>query len=125
MPLRLGLGGLRSGIPPKSQSKTSQFGWNTAKNKTTLTGFWSWIWFTDEVHLQSIKLQNEAEYELRFPGQQASLKETKTSGLDITIHCAAGVSYNYKGPLIFHKDPKEPTEKTNKPCKPRKTMYQT
>jgi hypothetical protein len=93
--------------------------------KATLTGFWSWIWFTDEVHLQSIKLQNEAEYELRFPGQQASLKETKTSGLDVTIHCAAGVSYNYKGPLIFYKDPKEPTEKTYKPRKPRKTMYQT
>jgi hypothetical protein len=34
----------------------------------TLTGFWQYVGFTDEVHLQSIKLQNKVEYKLRFPG---------------------------------------------------------
>ena len=91
----------------------------------TLTGFWQYVWFTDEVHFQSVKLQNAPEYELRYPGQERALKETKTSGLDVTIHVAAGVSYNHKGPLIFYKDPKEPSQKTYKPRKPRKTMYQS
>jgi hypothetical protein len=93
--------------------------------KETLTGFWQYAWFTDEVHFQSVKLQNKAEYELRYPGQERHLKETKTSGLDVTIHCAAGISYNSKGRLIFYKDPKEPSQKTYKPRKPRKTMYQS
>ena len=93
--------------------------------KETLTDFGQWAWFTDEVHLQSIKLQNKAEYELRFPGQEGALKETNTSALDVTIHCAAEISYNHKGKLIFYKDPKEPTEKTYKPRKPRRTIYQT
>lgn len=93
--------------------------------KKTLTGFWQYVWFTDEVHFKSAKLQNKAEYELRYPGQKGTLKETKSSGLDVTIHCAAGVSYNHKGRLIFYKDPKEPSEKAYKPRKPRKTMYQS
>jgi hypothetical protein len=59
--------------------------------------------------MQSVKLQNKAEYELRFPGQERHLKETKTSGLNVTIHCAAGISYNRKGQLIFYKDLKEPS----------------
>ena len=94
----------------------------------TLTGFWQDVWFTDEVHLLSATLQNKPEYELRFPGQEQRkehLREVKSSGLKVTVHIAAGVSYNHKGPLIFYKDPKEPTEKAYKPRKPRKTMYQT
>ena len=97
------------------------------KNKT-LTGFWEDVWFTDEVHLLSASLQNKAEYELRFPGQEnrkAHLREVKSSGLKVTVHIAAGISYNHKGPLIFYKDPKEPSEKVYKPRKPRKTKYQT
>ena len=47
------------------------------------------------------------------------------TGLDVTVHCAAGVSYNRKGKLMFYKDPKEPAEKTYKPRKPRKTIYQS
>ncbi len=53
------------------------------------------------------------------------MKETKTSGLDVTIHVAAGISYNHKGPLIFYKDPKEPSEKTIQPRKPRKSKYES
>jgi hypothetical protein len=48
----------------------------------------------------------------------------KESGLDVTLHVAAGVSYYYKGPLIFYKDPKEPSEKVRKPQKPRKSKYE-
>ncbi|KAF1991723.1 hypothetical protein K402DRAFT_346650, partial [Aulographum hederae CBS 113979] len=112
-----------SEISPRNKSIRVEYG--KEHEKANLVSFWSGIWFTDEVHLYSVKLQNEAEFELRFPGQGASLKETRASGLDVIIHCAAGISYNYKGPLIFYKDPKEPSEKTCKPRKPRKTMYQT
>jgi hypothetical protein len=38
------------------------------REKETLTGFWQYVYFTDEVHMQSVKLQNKAEHELRFPG---------------------------------------------------------
>jgi hypothetical protein len=94
----------------------------------TLTNFWQWIWFTDEVHYLSAKLQNKAEYELRYPGQEhrlRSLKATLSSGLDVTVHVAAGVSYNQKGKLIFYKDPKEPSQRVYKPRQPRKSSVQT
>jgi hypothetical protein len=84
----------------------------------TLTGFWQFVYFIDEVYMQSIKLQNKAEHELRFPGQEGHLKEIKTSRLNVTTRCSAGITYNYKGKLIFYKDPKEPLEKSYKPYKP-------
>jgi len=28
--------------------------------KETVTGFWQWVWFTDEAYYLSIKLQNKA-----------------------------------------------------------------
>jgi hypothetical protein len=107
------------------KNKSLRVDYGTDHDKETLTGFWQYVWFTDEVHLQSAKLQNKAEYELRYPGQEKHLKETKSSGLDVIVHCAAGISYNHKGQLIFYKDPKEPTEKAYRPRKPRKTMYQS
>jgi hypothetical protein len=58
----------------------------------------------------SVKLQNKAEYELRYLGQERhleSLKPTISSSLNITVHVAAGVSYNRKGRLIFYEDTKE------------------
>ncbi|KAF1988676.1 hypothetical protein K402DRAFT_391902, partial [Aulographum hederae CBS 113979] len=112
-----------SEISKKNKAVRVEYG--QVYEKETLTGFWQWVWFTDEAHFLSAQLQNKAEFELRHPGQERSIKETKTSGLAVKIHCAAGVSYNHKGPLIFYKDPKEPSEKTYKPRKPRKTMYQT
>jgi hypothetical protein len=90
--------------------------------------FWQDIWFTDQVYLMSASLQNKAEFELQYPGQQRrkeSLHSVKSSGLKVTIHVAAGVLYNYKGPLIFYKDPKEPSEKVVRPWKPRKYKYKT
>jgi hypothetical protein len=91
----------------------------------TLTGFWQWVGFTDEAHWQSVKLQNKAEYGLRFPSQEQLLKETKVTGLKVTAHTAGLVTYNRKGKLIFYKDPKEPSQKPYKPRKPRKSKYET
>jgi hypothetical protein len=107
------------------QNKLIRVEYGKKHENDTLTGFWQFVGFTDESHFQSVKLQNEAEYELRFPGQERLLKETKMTGLNVTVHCAALVTYNFKGKLMFYKDPKEPSEKTYKPRKPRKTMYQT
>jgi hypothetical protein len=94
-----------------------------------LTRDWQWTWFSDEVHFDSSKLQNQVEYELRKPGLKRrleALKETKTLGLSVKIHVAAGVSYNHKGRLIFYKDPVEPSApKPYKPRKPRKSSVQT
>jgi hypothetical protein len=44
----------------------------------------------------------------------------------VTVHVAAGISYNHKGPLIFYNDPAEPgIPRPHKPRKPRKSKYQT
>lgn len=91
----------------------------------TLTGFWNWTWFTDEVYFQSRELRNESQFELRKSGQDRSHNVTKKSGLDVTLHCAGGVSYNHKGRLIFYKDPQEPSEKQRAPMKPRKSKYES
>jgi hypothetical protein len=91
----------------------------------TITKFWSRIWFIDEAHFQSIKLRHTPKYELRYPGQERGINEVDTSGLDVTVHVAAGISYNHKGPLIFYKDPVEPSEKQRKPAPPRKSKYET
>jgi hypothetical protein len=107
------------------QNKSIRVEYGKKHENETLTGFWQYVGFTDEAHFLSVKLQNKAEYELRFPGQERLLKETKITGLKVTLHCAGLVTYNHKGPLIFYKDPKEPSEKSYKPRKPRKTMYQT
>jgi len=93
--------------------------------KKTITGFWQFVYFTDEAHFHSVKLQNKAEYGLRYPGQERLLKETKVTGLNVTVHCAGEVTYNYKGPLRFYKDPKEPSQKSYAPRKPRKSKYET
>jgi hypothetical protein len=91
-----------------------------------ITGYWQWIWWTDEVHFQSIKLQNAIEYELRLPGQEGRHQNPhKSTGLDVTLHVSAGVSYDHKGPLIFYKDPQEPSEKVRKAAPPRRSKYDT
>ena len=87
------------------------------ENKT-LTRFWQFVGFTNESHFLSVKLQNKAKYELRFPGQERLLKETKMTGLNVTVHCAGLVTYNFKGKLMFYKDLKEPSEKKKLSRKP-------
>ncbi len=109
-------------ISKKNQSLRSIYG-QKHENKT-ITRFWSQIWFTDEAHFQSIKLSQAPEYELRFPGQKRAINEVSSAGLDVTIHVAAGISYNHKGALIFYRDPAEPSEKPQKPRKPKQLKYE-
>jgi len=47
------------------------------------------------------------------------------TGLDVTVHCAGMITYNFKGKLMFYKDLQEPSEKKKLLRKPRRTMYQT
>jgi hypothetical protein len=108
-------------------SKAQHVLYGERHKKETLTGFWQYVYFTDEVHFNSAEHQNKAQYKLRQPGQERSkrIQEFKTSGLNVTVHVAAGISYNYKGPLIFYKDPKEPGRQPYKPRQPRKSLVQT
>ena len=54
-----------------------------------------------------------------------SIQEDKSDILDVTVHVAAGVSYNRKGIFVFYKDPQEPIEKVYTPRKQRKSSVQT
>jgi hypothetical protein len=110
-------------VSSKNKQKRVEYG--QKHEKETLIGYWRWIWFTDEAHFQSIKLQNTTEYKLRVPGQERQCKVNKESGLDVTLHVAAGVCYDHKGPLIFYKDPQQPSEKVRKPAPPRQSKYET
>lgn len=112
-----------SNVSEKNKPLRVQYG--QEYEKETIRGFWEWIWFTDEAHYLSLKLQNKAEYELRIPGQERGHNVATESGLDVTIHVAAGISYNHKGPLIFYHDPAEPSEKQRKPQKPRRRKAET
>ena len=105
------------------QNKSIRVKYGEKHENDTLTQFWQFVGFTDESHFLSVKLQNKAEHELRFPGQERLLKETKMTGLNVTVHCAALVTYNFKGKLMFYKDPQEPSEKKKLPWKPQRTMY--
>jgi hypothetical protein len=49
------------------KNKPIRIAYGKKHEKETLTGFWQYVVFTDEAHFQSVKLQNKAEYELRFP----------------------------------------------------------
>ena len=95
----------------------------------TISDFWQWIYFTDEAHFNSKDLSTKAEYSLRRPSSQSRLsrlKETKESGLNITLHVAAGISYNGKGCLVFYNDPEDPGDiRQRKPPKPHKSSVET
>jgi len=110
-------------ISKKNQELRRQYG--NLHLKDTLTGFWQWVWFTDEAHFQSIKLAEVPEYELRYPGQEGGINESKATNLDVTVHVSAGISYNHKGRLIFYKDPVEPTERQRRQVKePKQLKYE-
>ncbi|KAF1807996.1 hypothetical protein P152DRAFT_453239 [Eremomyces bilateralis CBS 781.70] len=49
-----------------------------------------------------------------------------TTDLDVTVHVAAGISYDRKGIFFFYSDPAEPAAKeAYKPAKPRRSNVQT
>jgi hypothetical protein len=95
----------------------------------TITGFWQWIWFTDEAHFNSKDLVEKAEYSLRQPGAETrfqSINEAPESQLDVTLHVAGGICYDNKGDLIFYNDPIEPeTHKELMATRPRKSGVET
>jgi hypothetical protein len=87
----------------------------------TIRDFWKFVYFTDEVYFNSLELLDKQEYKLRIPGSQRrleNLQETQSLRLKVTVHVAAGISYNHKGPIIFYNDPAEPNIKL--PYKPRR-----
>jgi hypothetical protein len=76
-----------------------------------ITGRWRWLYFTDEVHFRSQDLTTSHGYILREAGSTARLstiQEQRRNPINVTVHVAAGISYNHKGPLIFYNDPTDP-----------------
>jgi hypothetical protein len=55
------------------------------------------------------------DYELRYPGQDRGINKViepySAGNLDVTIHVSSGISYNYKGRLIFYNNPAELSKK--------------
>ena len=116
-----------SEISKKNRKERVEYG-EEHQNKT-ISAFWQWIYFTDEAHFNSKDLATKAEYSLRRPGSKARLsrlKERVESGLNVTLHVAAGISYNNKGYLIFYHDPEDPGEvRQRRAPYPRKSSVET
>jgi hypothetical protein len=90
-----------------------------------ITHFWQYVYFTDECYFNSKDLATKQEYELRQPGVRArDLQENAVSPLNVTVHVAAGISYNYKGVFQFYKDPPERRIQGD-PIKPRRSRFQS
>ena len=114
-------------ISPWNKEKRVVYGHNHSGKG--IYGFWRRIWFTDEVHFNSQDLAEKAEYSLRQPGAEARLaeiQEAPITNLNVTLHVAGGISYDFKGDLIFYNDPEEPAvvRKHNK-ARPRRSQVET
>lgn len=113
-------------ITAKNRAERVRYGKN--HQNRTITGFWKYIYFTDEAHFNSLDLATVQEYDLHVPDGNIRLSrlQEKSSGLNVTVHVAAGISYDYKGPLIFYNDPLDPgAPKPYKPIKPRRGKFET
>lgn len=95
----------------------------------TITGFWRYVYFTDECHFNSLELSDGQEYELREPNsldRLGNLQETYKARLNVTVHVAAGISYDGKGVFEFYNDPAEPNiNGVYRPRRPRKSSVET
>jgi len=111
------------------KNKQQRLKYGEEHQKETIRAFWQYILFTDEAHFSSRDLQNASVYALRQPSANqrlSRLKETRVTGLDVTLHVAAGISYNMKGELLFYNDPEdEAVVKKRLPRKPRKSSVET
>ena len=113
-------------ISSKNRRERVQYGKEHKKKR--IRSFWRYCYFTDEVHFNSKDLANRLEYELRTPGDhKPSIQEiNQKEHLDVTVHLAAGISYDYKGAFVFYNDPAEPDiSKPRKPSKPRRSKYES
>jgi transposase len=110
-------------------NKQRRIRYGKAHQSKTLRAFWRYVYFTDECHFNSLDLATKQHYELRQRGSKQRLQrlqETNHSKLNVTIHVAAGISYDHKGAFVFYNDPDEPSEpKAYKPRRPRHGKYQS
>ncbi len=102
----------RRSKPISAKNKRRRIGYGLVHEKDTITGFWQWVNFTDEAHFNSKELANKAEYELvvdgqREEGESHTQEEKGEEVLDISVHVAAGITYNAKGAFIFYQDPQD------------------
>src|ERR1700761_1563051 len=114
-------------ISKKNRALRVQYG-EIHQNKR-ITSFWQYVYFTDEAHFNSKDLSDAPAFELRRESgeiRRSCINETQASKLDITVHIAAGISYNSKGIFEFYNDPKEPSmPRTYRPRMPRKSSVQS
>ena len=112
-------------ISIKNKKLRVRYGWEH-KNKK-ITSFWRLVYFTDEAHFNSLELSNKQEYELRIPGvTPPNIQECDQNRLNVTLHVAAGTSYNHKGVFEFYNDPAEPDlDQESKPRPPKQSIYET
>lgn len=112
-------------ISDENKRKRVQYG--TEHQDKTIRSWWRFVYFTDEVHFNSKELSSHPHYELRQQGGSTSrrINEAPAPSLDVTVHFAAGISYDYKGPLIFYHDPPEPHGRLYGSRRPRRSSVQT
>jgi transposase len=113
-----------SKISKKNKADRIQYGKSNGRSTgKTITSFWQFVYFTDEVHFNSKDLANKQGYELRrfgYPEDRLPPQEIDQSELNVTLHVAGGISYNHKGILEFYNNPDNPgIPKPRRPYKPR------
>jgi hypothetical protein len=111
-----------------AKNKAARLQYAEEHQNKTITGFWQYVYFTDEAHFQSKDLSNRVEYELRPFGVQTTetMQEVDRSDLDVTLHVSAGISYNHKGVFHFYRDPIEPSlPRPYRPRRPRQSSVET
>jgi DDE superfamily endonuclease len=118
-----------SKISDKNKKDRIQYGHaNGRKAGKNIENFWKWVYFTDEAHFNSKDLANYQDYELRRRGHPEDAlppQEIDQSSLNVTLHVAAGISYNHKGIFLFYNDPADPAiPKPRPPPKPRRSKYE-
>jgi hypothetical protein len=115
-------------VPPLSEkNRDLREKYGCTYQKKTIRDWWQYVYFTDEAHFNSVDLAYKTQYETRQRGATRSkrLQPTPKIPFNVTLHMAAGVSYNHKGVFIFYHNPSEPDQKVYKPARPRKSSVKT
>lgn len=111
------------------KNKEIRRSWGESRRSRTIRHYWQFVYFTDEVHFNSIELSHKTQYAFRQDGIEERLEdlvEEEQGTLDVTLHYAGGINYNGKGVFMSYNDPAEPAiSKPRKPAKPRKSKYET
>lgn len=111
------------------KNKTIRQFWGALRRNQTIRRYWQFVYFTDEVHFNSIELSHKTQYAFRLEGAEEQLEdlvEEEQGTLDVVLHYAGGINYNGKGVFTSYNDPAEPAiTKVRKPAPPRKSKYET